>query len=112
MAEGTLEVGPQKDYLVFLDGEHLGSLLMLVGNDLREISRTLGVSVRSVYGCKDFEEHPPRPAYLEWLAMLDPVLADAHRLTPRVCRRDGAEPRRRRARWVAGTSRSIRSPPR
>ena len=57
MAEGTLEVGPQKDYLVFLDGEHLGSLLMLVGNDLREIFRTLGVSVRSVYRYKDFEEH-------------------------------------------------------
>lgn len=35
VAEGTLEVGPQKDYFVFLDGEHLGSLLMLVGNDLR-----------------------------------------------------------------------------
>ena len=30
VAEGTLEVGPQKDYFVFLDGEHLGSLLMLV----------------------------------------------------------------------------------
>ena len=28
VGEGTLEVGPRKDYFVFLDGEHLGSLLV------------------------------------------------------------------------------------
>lgn len=42
--------------------------------ELREISRTLGVSVRAVYRYKDLEEHPPRPAYKRRASMLDPYV--------------------------------------
>jgi len=47
--------------------------LYLAGMELREISRTLGVSVRSVYRYKDLEE-PPLPAYRRRASVLDPYV--------------------------------------
>jgi len=48
--------------------------LHLAGMELREISRTLGVSVRSVYRYKDLTESPPRPAYKRRASVLDPYV--------------------------------------
>jgi transposase len=48
--------------------------LYLVGMETREISRTLGVSVRSVYRYKDLEGPPPRPAYKRRASVLDPYV--------------------------------------
>lgn len=48
--------------------------LFLAGMELREISRTLGVSVRSVYRYKDLAEPPPRPAYKRRASVLDPYV--------------------------------------
>ena len=48
--------------------------LYLAGMELREISRTLGISVRSVYRYKDLEEPPPRPAYKRRASVLDPYV--------------------------------------
>ena len=49
--------------------------LHLAGMELREISRTLGVSVRSVYRYKDLTEPPPRPAYKRRASVLDPYVS-------------------------------------
>ena len=48
--------------------------LYLAGMELREISRTQGVSVRSVYRYKDFADPPPRPAYKSRVSVLDPYV--------------------------------------
>ena len=48
--------------------------LYLAGMELREISRTLGISVRSVYRYKDLTEPPPRPAYRRRASVLDPYV--------------------------------------
>ena len=48
--------------------------LYLAGMELREISRTLGVSVRSVYRYKDLTEPPPRPAHKRRASVLDPYV--------------------------------------
>jgi transposase len=48
--------------------------LYLAGMELREISRTLGVSVRSVYRYKDLTEPPPRLAYKWRASVLDPYV--------------------------------------
>jgi transposase len=48
--------------------------LYLAGMELREISRTLGVSVRSVYRYKDLAEPPPRPTYKRRASVLDPYV--------------------------------------
>jgi transposase len=47
--------------------------LYLAGMELREISRTLGVSGRSVYRYKDLKEPPPRPVYKR-ASVLDPYV--------------------------------------
>ena len=48
--------------------------LYLAGMELREISRTLGVSVRSVYRYKDLTDPPPRPAHKRRASVLDPYV--------------------------------------
>lgn len=48
--------------------------LYLAGMELREISRTLGVSVRSVYRYKGLTEPPPRPAYKRRASVVDPYV--------------------------------------
>ncbi len=48
--------------------------LYIAGMELREISRTLGVSVRTVYRYKDLAEPPPRPAYKRRASVVDPYV--------------------------------------
>jgi transposase len=48
--------------------------LYLAGMELRELSRTLGVSVRTVYRYKDLTEPPPRPSYKRRASVLDPYV--------------------------------------
>jgi transposase len=50
-------------------------LYLAAGMELREISRTLGISVRSVYSYKDLQESPPRAAYKRRASVLDPYIS-------------------------------------
>jgi transposase len=48
--------------------------LYLAGADVRFISRKLGISPRTVYRYKDFEEPPPRQTYTTRASVLDPYV--------------------------------------